>query len=314
MKVIKIITSLTFLVFLFASCVDDANSDQQNNVEENAIKKGLIEKENTYLEYQIEGKGKPCLVVGSNLYHSRTFSQNLRNHFQMIFFNLPWYVSDYYPEDVQSVTLESVCQDIERLRQKLELDQFVLIGHSINGLVALEYARRYPQYISNLVLIGTPSHKGAEAGEMENDYWIKNASVMRKMKFQDNWARLKDSIAALNINDGAIATYLNNSPIYWYNPDYDATWLWKDVFVNTYIMSHMLLDIFQEFDLANGTTVLTPTFIAMGHHDFSNPPSHWDERRHIFPNLLYHKFDESGSTPQLEEPDLFDQKLLEWVE
>ena len=305
-------TSLVFFIVLLIGCTSET-TDNQNATSENSIQKGLIEKENTYLEYQIEGKGMPCIVLGSTNYHSRTFSENLRNHYQLIFYTMPWYVADYFPEDVNTVNLESVCLDIEKLRQKLELDKFAIMGHSINGLVAFEYARRYPQHVTNLILISTPSHKGEVAGQMENNYWQENASVMRKMKFQDSWARQKDSIAALNINDGAIATFLANGAIYWYNPDYDARWLWKDVFVNTYIMSHMLIDIFREFDLAAVPQISTPTFIAMGHFDFSNPPTHWDERKHIFQSLEYHKFDKSGSMPQLEEAELFDQRLTNWM-
>lgn len=37
------------------------------------------------LQYIVEGNGVPAIVVGSSLYYSRTFSNNLRNSLKLVF-------------------------------------------------------------------------------------------------------------------------------------------------------------------------------------------------------------------------------------
>lgn len=45
--------------------------------------------------------------------------------------------------------------DLEQLRRSWGVDRIALIGHSFGTLLALEYAARYPQHVSHLVLSGT---------------------------------------------------------------------------------------------------------------------------------------------------------------
>ncbi len=46
-------------------------------------------------------------------------------------------------------------QDIEDLRTHLGLERFVLFGHSYGGLLAQEYAQRYPERLAALILCNT---------------------------------------------------------------------------------------------------------------------------------------------------------------
>ncbi len=58
--------------------------------------------------------------------------------------------------------------------------------------------------------------------------------------------------------------------------------------------------------------VPVPVFVAMGLHDYVVPPTLWNEPRKRMSTVTYHLFEKSGHTPQLEEPQLFDQRLIEW--
>lgn len=57
--------------------------------------------------------------------------------------------------DVTSMTWENFTADAEALRQKLGFDKWAVLGHSFGGMVALEYALRYPQRLSHLLLLDT---------------------------------------------------------------------------------------------------------------------------------------------------------------
>lgn len=57
--------------------------------------------------------------------------------------------------DVSSMTWENLTADADALRQALGFDKWAVLGHSFGGEVALEYALRYPQSLSHLLLLDT---------------------------------------------------------------------------------------------------------------------------------------------------------------
>lgn len=56
---------------------------------------------------------------------------------------------------VSSMTWENLTGDAEALREHLGFDRWAVLGHSFGGFVALEYALRYPERVSHLVLVDT---------------------------------------------------------------------------------------------------------------------------------------------------------------
>jgi proline iminopeptidase len=57
--------------------------------------------------------------------------------------------------DLASLTWENLAADADALRQALGFEKWAVLGHSIGGMVALEYALRYPESLSHLVLLDT---------------------------------------------------------------------------------------------------------------------------------------------------------------
>ncbi len=57
--------------------------------------------------------------------------------------------------DVSSMTWDNLTADADALRQALGFDRWAVLGHSFGGMVALEYALRYPQNLSHLILVDT---------------------------------------------------------------------------------------------------------------------------------------------------------------
>ena len=57
--------------------------------------------------------------------------------------------------EVTTMTWENLTADADALLQALGFDQWAVLGQSLGGNVALEYALRYPQSLSHLVLINT---------------------------------------------------------------------------------------------------------------------------------------------------------------
>ena len=56
---------------------------------------------------------------------------------------------------VESMTWENLTADADALRRSLGFERWAVLGHSFGGHVALEYALRYPDSLSHLVLLDT---------------------------------------------------------------------------------------------------------------------------------------------------------------
>jgi pimeloyl-ACP methyl ester carboxylesterase len=56
---------------------------------------------------------------------------------------------------VSSMTWENLTADADALRERLGFERWAVLGHSFGGHVALEYALRYPDRLSQLVLVNT---------------------------------------------------------------------------------------------------------------------------------------------------------------
>ncbi len=69
--------------------------------------------------------------------------------------------SRHIPINEQTINIKSYLQDIELLRKVRGDKKIVLLGISWGGLLAMNYSTLYPQFVSDLVLIGSapPSYK-----------------------------------------------------------------------------------------------------------------------------------------------------------
>lgn len=72
---------------------------------------------------------------------------------------------------------------------------------------------------------------------------------------------------------------------------------------------------FTSIDISAGLeSFKVPVLLALGRYDFSiGPPSAWDPMRPKFRDLTIRVFERSGHTPQLEEAELFDSELVDWL-
>jgi proline iminopeptidase len=56
---------------------------------------------------------------------------------------------------VETMTWENLTADADAVREDLGFDRWAVLGHSFGGHVALEYALRYPERVSRLILLDT---------------------------------------------------------------------------------------------------------------------------------------------------------------
>jgi len=106
---------------------------------------------------KIMGQGYPLVLMhgGPSLDYTTLLPlQPLADQYTLIFYDHRCNGRSVGAE-VSSMTFENLTADADALRQTLGFEKWAVLGHSFGGNVALEYALRYPQNLSHLVLMNT---------------------------------------------------------------------------------------------------------------------------------------------------------------
>lgn len=125
----------------------------------------------TRLYYEVEGEGLPCLLLhgglGSDHGIYKPWMAPLADVLRMAYFDHRGNGRSA-EAPLETYTHEVFGADADALRQHLGWDKVVMVGWSYGGFLALEYALRYQENLSHLVLIATaPSHEFMEESRPE---------------------------------------------------------------------------------------------------------------------------------------------------
>ncbi|UHG89642.1 alpha/beta fold hydrolase [Spirosoma oryzicola] len=276
---------------------------------------GYIDRQGFHLHYSIEGKGRPALVIGSSIYYPRTFVDTIRDQLQLIFVDHRGFVAP--PEGELShdaFTMDTLLEDIEAVRETLQLAHFVIIGHSGHAFLALEYAKKYPQSVAHVVMIGVSPDYSAATHQATAAFFEQEASPDRKAAFAQSMAQLPAKLVR-DPQNRFVDYCVCAGPQSWFDYTFDATPLWAGVYTNSQVFDYVWGVVFRDIDITSGLAIFDkPVYVALGKYDFlTGPPSLWDRVSHLFKNLTIKLFEHSSHTPQLEESALFNEDLLAWI-
>ena len=302
------------LLATVAACTAQPSSDEPREAVDAPAQqdRGTIRADEFQLRYEIHGTGTPAIVIGSSVYLLRAFARNLREHLRMVFMDHRGYAPSPGPMEASAFTEYKILDDVERARQQLGLGRVVIMGHSIHSIMALEYAKKYPDNVSHVVMIGSP-RLDAEADRMMGPYWEELASPERKAAMELNRQRVPDEeLKKLPLGRQFIRRYIRDSPLTWYDWNFDASALWEGVEAND---DSARARPFRNVDITHGLDNLDrPVFLALGRYDFRvAPPSTWEAIQPKFRDMTVKVFERSGHWPHYEEAAAFDAALLQWL-
>ena len=212
---------------------------------------------------------------------------------------------------VTSMTWENLTADAEALRQRLGSDQWAVLGHSFGGKVALEYALRYPQSLSHLVLL--------DAGG--DSYWDQQNAP--ELLAKRGFSRRKVELARRWFN-GQIAPWEFFPTLMRLGSAYDP---------HTSILSALRLmvaerrskgrpraEIFGFGHLTKGWTVMdrlgqisVPTLVMAGRDDFVFPPEHQGQLAAAIPNARLEIIERAGHNPHDEQTAQVMQAVRDFI-
>lgn len=274
---------------------------------------GFVEIDGYKLHYRIEGNGPTALVIGSSVYYPRSFSKELRQHLRLVFVDWRGFAQTANHTDI---SLGTLLDDIEQIRQKLELKTCMVIGHSAHALLALEYAKKYHHHVSHVIIIAiSPNLSPAHAAAAEQ-YWQESVWPERKAALEKRIQLLPDEeLSKFSPAERFVRWYVRRDPQAWYDFNFDSAWLWEEALPNMPMFDFLYGVALRDLDITRGLeTFDTPIFLALGRYDFIvAPSSSWDPIRPKFQNLTVRVFEHSGHSPQYEEPAVFNQEVVQWL-
>ncbi|WP_369899602.1 alpha/beta fold hydrolase [Bacillus manliponensis] len=262
----------------------------------------------------VKGSGKPILVVGSSIYYPRLFSETMYEAFQFIFIDHRGFVKPPRILKSDDYTLQTVLADIEHIRETLNLTDFIILGHSGHAFIALEYAKKYPDYVQKVVLLNSAPTNSQERQQQSFSFFYETAEPERKQYFEKEISSLERDIkeeperrfAHMCIRMGAQS---------FYDYTFDAAYMWDDVYTNMEVIDYLWGEAFAEIDLIQSLKDFSkPVLIGLGRYDYLvAPASLWDSVN-THTNVKQVVFEQSGHNPMFEEPQLFQQELTKWIE
>lgn len=262
--------------------------------------------DNAQLDILEQGEGMPLLIIGSTKYYPRTFSATLYNHFRCLYVDHRGF--SQHPGKNKEYSIETLINDIEAIRNHFSLEKIAILGHSIHAFFALEYAKQYPQYVSHCIIVANSPIAGPTLHEEANKHFETHAHESRKQALTASFTHQKQHA------DPFIQRMLVMGPMLWNDPQYDASHLWESISINTLWGESIWGHMFESYDTTESIeNIECPIYIALGRHDYFNPPHLWDNIAQKYEQITLSVYEESGHNPQLEEAPCFTDDLVRWV-
>jgi proline iminopeptidase len=203
--------------------------------------------------------------------------------------------------EVSSMTWENLTADAEALRQVLGFDKWAVLGHSFGGMVALEYALRYPQSLSRLLLLDTCGDTWwvqQNAPEILAKRGFRPATVETARRFYNGQIEPNEFMPSMMRLAGA----------YYHRPGLSL--MTREILkVGMRTKARPEAQIFAFGQLLKGWTVMdrlgeiqVPTLVLAGRDDFQFPPEHQAALSARIPNARLEIIEHAGHNAPTERP------------
>jgi pimeloyl-ACP methyl ester carboxylesterase len=221
---------------------------------------------------------------------------------RVIALDLPGFGASEMPRE--DISIEGYGRVVESLCDTLDLGQVVVIGHSMGGFTAAEFAIQYPERVERLVL-------EAAAGISTND--LAREPLLAGAR----------AVAALGTRAAAQSRYVATRPrLRWLALQTVArhpTRLPNDLVYE--MLAHSgtpgflnALDAIISFDFRDRLSqIRCPALVVWGAEDALVPARDADEYARVIPNARKVVFDDTGHSPMIERPQTFNDCVADWL-
>ena len=252
------------------------------------------------LNFRKMGEGKPLFILHGLFGLSdnwNTVGKILAEHFQIYLIDLRNHGSSPHSDEW---TYPAMAEDILKLTQDEKIYKITLLGHSLGGKVAMQFASMYPEKLEKLIVV-----------DMAPKYY----STDRNMDFtrnllQVNLSEMKSRKEAeekiLSVVDKWNIAQLLLKNIYW-NDDNKLAWK-----LNLKVIADNV-DIIEKTFSQEKKSVNTPTLFIRGEKSNYILDSDIAEIKKIFPHSEYKTIEAAGHWVHADKPSEFAEEIIKFI-
>ena len=261
----------------------------------------------TDLFYVEVGEGLPCLVMHGGLGFDHTglhpWLDPLGDVMHLVYYDHRGNGRSGRPPS-ETITFNQLCADADGLREYLGFEKVAVLGYSFGGCIALEYALRYPEHLSHLILLDTAPTL---------DYGEEIEANARRMGATPEQLEALDASADTDAEMWRLWKLIE--PLYFHTFDEDLAERVLGKTIVSVEASEAGDAILEGWDLTPRLgEISAPTLILVGKDDFICPPSQAEIMHERIPSSKLVVFEKSGHLPYIEEPEAFFEAVKGWVE
>lgn len=213
--------------------------------------------------------------------------------------------------DPATLTLQTVVDDLEALRVRLEQERLCLLGHSWGGMLAMAYAAARPDRVDRLILVGSGGPT------LEFTQWFSD-NIEARLQPEDVERRDHWRAAAKNGADAgkvAIESLRAITPGYFFDRKLALVFAseLEEGQLHPDVRTRLFADMNTHYDSRAGLKSLKrPVLILQGHQDPIGHKTAEDIRALISGSTLTY-FQRCGHFPWLEQPESFRKAIAEFL-
>ena len=306
LKVLKIIaialTALLFLAALYLWTPDKSKAELEKIY--GSPKTAYVSALGVNIHYQDTGPSKnqiPILFLhgfGSSLQTWDSWSEALSSEYRVISLDLPGF--GLTGEDPSGIyTDQRSVEVLEAFLKELQIPKVVLVGNSMGGKFAWQFAARYPDQVAKLVLISPDGYAspGMEYGKKTE---VPAIAELYRYFFSKTFLAMNLEPAYANpktLNDTLVNRY------------YD---LMLAPGVRGAILARMQQTVLQE-PIPSLVTIKVPTLLLWGEKDAFIPIANSNDYLKVMPNAKRVSLPNIGHLPQEEQPTIGLAALKEFL-
>ena len=239
-------------------------------------------------EYIEEGQGPPIVVL-HGLFGALSNFQSVLDTFSKKYRILIPLIPMYEKEASLTRTIDGLTQFIEEFIEFKGISQATLLGNSLGGHIALVYALRHPQKVASLILTGS-------SGLFESGMGV-------GFPRRSNYEFVRERVAYTFYSPRMATKELVDEVFDLVNDNYKTLCVLK---VARSAQRHNMRE-----DIGK---IKVPTLLIWGLNDNITPPRVAHEFNRLMPHTELRFIDKCGHAPMMEQPELFNQYLSDFLE
>ena len=260
------------------------------------------------LFYSQRGRGTTCLVlsaIGTKPYE-RMMPTPLDDFLRLVFVDLRG--RGRSSGDPTKLSFEVLADDLEAIRSDLGVERVAVLGHSILGVLAIEYGRHCPRSVSGVIAVGTPPRGDMTwLARQAAEFFDHDASDDRKQVLRENLSTLPPEASM-----GRVVAA--QTPMRFFDSHLDASSLFAEADTKPALLRHLLGELTREWDVrTDAQSAHTPLLLLHGRYDYTVPCSLWSGIAEQLPTATLRIFERSGHHPFFEEPQAFTRAVADWM-